>query len=1145
MKPTVKLFSILLMLGLIAGIITAIGIPASAESTPDILYVDIENVSPPKETWKARYKNANGQWLDSNGSGANEPYDYKMTLVEGETSIYSFGVPQNATKMYLSFDALGQHSSQWLDVPTNGSNLFYITGKSGSYTGEWRRYVPYNPADFPEVKKLNPNSSYSGTPVTPTKINSSNYKQYGFTDSNWKTYNDYYAITCADELYGWRNTLGNAVLINDIVVNTGDMVAAGNANTPPEYTWPAIASFSDTLDGRGHTISGLYIVPGESYTAMFEILKGSIKNLTISNTYVYGISAYNAVITANEWLSDGIINCVIDSSVKAYTEGSFGAFICDAGGIQLTNCVSLATIQKNGARYVGAFIGRAPDSDASFTNCYYTNSNGIYAQGNNLSSFDISGISRISVSNHTCIAMEHPETVASCFANGTIAHTDCMICDKILSGTKYVTPATHQWADATCVTPKLCTICGGSEGTRDKDNHTFDQNGLCSGCGIIAAAKVNDQCYISIDDAFAKANETPHTTLTLLSDVVLSKVEMTGTFTLDLNGYTLNSLDNFQYSLYVTNGHITIKDSKETGEILSNAKNSFIGVYQSASITVNSGTVGEIIFNSSGTATLNGGTIAGFDGSNGDIAINGGTYGVLWNNTSMLESCLAEDYYIYDMDGNLQDTREIKRITNVSVKKWADLANAKITLEYASTPYTALEKTPRVEVSINGRPIHTDHYTVTYTDNTALGMATVTVTGNGDYSGSNSTQFEITKGTLLTKIAPITTFEFGDTYVGKKITEGQVVINGNEEQVITGMWTWVEGTDKATFTPDAQYAELFETPEDQVVVTKNVTESEPVITLKPSAPSILPGLSMQVIITVENRYNAAMNDLPSKYRITYKVGQGGSPVTVNGLTFTIPQDVEIGETIYVTVENIEVIGKYRVGTSNTIELPVGQVDYSDDIDEVRNQLDQAVADLNQAIADLNQAIEDGDKALDDKIVALSDALASAKAVLEQADDENKANLIEKIETADAMLDSAIQTVQKNLDDAKAKLDTEIKTVQKNLDDAKTDLDTAIKNGDTALDQKIANLNEALNHAITALESADGANKTELTNKIKAAEASLQEAVNALSTELDATNEKVAQLETFVIIVCVISCVALCGSGAFVVWFFIDRKKKIE
>lgn len=40
MKPTVKLFSILLMLGLIAGIITAIGIPASAESTPDILYVD-------------------------------------------------------------------------------------------------------------------------------------------------------------------------------------------------------------------------------------------------------------------------------------------------------------------------------------------------------------------------------------------------------------------------------------------------------------------------------------------------------------------------------------------------------------------------------------------------------------------------------------------------------------------------------------------------------------------------------------------------------------------------------------------------------------------------------------------------------------------------------------------------------------------------------------------------------------------------------------------------------------------------------------------------------------------------------------------------------------------------------------------------
>ena len=55
---------------------------------------------------------------------------------------------------------------------------------------------------------------------------------------------------------------------------------------------------------------------------------------------------------------------------------------------------------------------------------------------------------------------------------------------------------------------------------------------------------------------------------------------------------------------------------------------------------------------------------------------------------------------------------------------------------------------------------------------------------------------------------------------------------------------------------------------------------------------------------------------------------------------------------------------------------------------------------------------------------------------------------------------------------------------------------------------------------------------------------MQAAIDALSTELDATNEKVGQLETFIIIVCVISGVALCGSGAFVVWFFIDRKKRI-
>ncbi len=120
---------------------------------------------------------------------------------------------------------------------------------------------------------------------------------------------------------------------------------------------------------------------------------------------------------------------------------------------------------------------------------------------------------------------------------------------------------------------------------------------------------------------------------------------------------------------------------------------------------------------------------------------------------------------------------------------------------------------------------------------------------------------------------------------------------------------------------------------------------------------------------------------------------------------------------------------------------------------------------------------------------------------------------------------------------------------KAVEEAQTKLDEAIK---TKADAETVNAAiKELQDAIDALEevkdnyvAADSALKQELEGKIISAQTTLQTAITALSDELDATNEKVDQLETFIIIVCVISGVALCGSGAFVVWFFIDRKKRI-
>ena len=68
--------------------------------------------------------------------------------------------------------------------------------------------------------------------------------------------------------------------------------------------------------------------------------------------------------------------------------------------------------------------------------------------------------------------------------------------------------------------------------------------------------------------------------------------------------------------------------------------------------------------------------------------------------------------------------------------------------------------------------------------------------------------------------------------------------------------------------------------------------------------------------------------------------------------------------------------------------------------------------------------------------------------------------------------------------------------------------------------------------VVAKEDADKA----LDDAIKTVQKNLDDA----KAELDA---KDGELQTFVIVVCVMSGVAICGSGAFVIWFFIDRKKK--
>ena len=626
----------------------------------------------------------------------------------------------------------------------------------------------------------------------------------------------------------------------------------------------------------------------------------------------------------------------------------------------------------------------------------------------------------------------------------------------------------------------ICTVCG------EVCKHTeVSANGLCAECKMSFVASVNGTYFTSIDEAFALANETADAKLVLLQDVVISQVEMKGTFTLDLNGHTLGSVDDYQYSLNITGGHLTIQDSVGTGAILANAKDSFIGVYNSASFTVTGGTFSEVIANTSGSVTVTGGKFVEFSTQgSGTKASSGGEFGVLWTNPNPIEAYLATDYFVYNENGEPVNVCETRIVYNVTVRKGADLKYAVVTAN--NTAYTGLAQKPTVTVAVAGRELPADKFSASYADNIEMGTGTVTVTGNAPYSGTNSTTFEITKGNLAVATNPETTYEFGAA-AGDEVYGGKVVIEGNESAVITGTWAWVKQGQTAVFTPAAEFENLFNELTN-VNVTHVVTPATPVIEVITPSPSIMPGMAIRMSVVVKNPHNGELTDLPTAFRVTYKIGENGTPVTVSGLEFTLPAATALGETVYVWVENVAVDGKYAVATStNTIELAVGQVDYTKNIDEVKAALQAEIDALEEIIAALEETHGADVTALQERVAALEAAVAA----------------LDSTYATDEALNAAVTTLNERIDGLSDEIEAlaNVYATIEALNAAKQELQEAINNNETDIEAKVAALTEALEKAQTALE-----------NAYKAADATLKSELEALiattKTELNAAIEKV-------------------------------------
>ena len=190
----------------------------------------------------------------------------------------------------------------------------------------------------------------------------------------------FYLISTADELRLFaaivngtdgmtRNTAACGKLTADILLN--DTTNWKNwETTAPANSWTPIGSgsqpFSGTLDGDGHSVSGIYINSTEIYQGLVGYLGsgGTLQNLGVKASYIKGGYSVGGVCGRN----DGTVtNCYNTGNV---TGNSTVGGVCGENYFgTVTNCYNTGSV--TGSNDVGGVCGY---NNRTVTNCYNTGS---------------------------------------------------------------------------------------------------------------------------------------------------------------------------------------------------------------------------------------------------------------------------------------------------------------------------------------------------------------------------------------------------------------------------------------------------------------------------------------------------------------------------------------------------------------------------------------------------------------------------------------------------------------------------------------------------------------------------------------------------------------------------------------------------
>ena len=174
---------------------------------------------------------------------------------------------------------------------------------------------------------------------------------------------EWYVIDSVEDLY-WLATPAaknvKAKLTQDIIVNNKVLNDDGSLTSTNLTDWTPITDFAGTLDGDGHTISGLYCnTPGSNYVGLFGSIKGgTVTHLGVEDSYFAGSTYVGSVCGYNNGTISGCYSTATVSSSDV------------TGGVLVG--YNFVTV-KNSFAY-GTALGSARafgSNQGTMTNCFY------------------------------------------------------------------------------------------------------------------------------------------------------------------------------------------------------------------------------------------------------------------------------------------------------------------------------------------------------------------------------------------------------------------------------------------------------------------------------------------------------------------------------------------------------------------------------------------------------------------------------------------------------------------------------------------------------------------------------------------------------------------------------------------------------